>query len=377
MQPPAEHATASAGLTAGTRLPDPTDVIPDHSGAGITGDSFTYEVVVPGDTPFVRFDLRSSDQLADLDLEAVLVDSDGNPVAGFTSATGAADERIDISAPDAGTYKISVSVYSAPQRTVFDLTSYVLSKAGAPLTLTPAVIDARQGVPATVTAAWSGLKPRSSYLGRIIYGDTGYVTTLDVTTGAPALLEAALNLAPPVLSGDPIVGRTLRVTPGQWNVAELSYRYRWQANGADIPDETSAGYTVRGSDQGKVLTVRVTAGAANRTPATADSNPVSVKYTSKTTLAVGKNVLTAAQQQTVTVRVVTPAQSAVPVGTVTILVNGRSVRQLPLPSSANGLLKLTLPKFAVGSYSVRATYISVADTVAGSTSTGRYFVVVR
>lgn len=372
-----EITLTSSGLTAGTRLPDPTGVEKDHSGAGITGDTLSYRVQIPAATPFLRFDLKSTDQLADLDLQAVLVDANGNPIVGYSSATGAADERIDIVGPEAGSYEVTVSVYGAAQPTAFDLTSFVLKKSGEPLSLTPRVIDVRQGVPVAVTAAWSGLKPNSDYLAQIVYGATGLSTMLAVATGAPTLGEAPINLVLPALSGKAVVGATLVVTPGQWNVAGLNYSYRWQADGVDIPNATSASYRVLTSDQGKKIVATVTAGAPDRVSTTALSNSVTVKFSSITSLALGNNVLGAKAHQTVSVRVVTPASITAPVGTVTVTVNGRTVRHVSLPATANGLAKLTLPRFSAGTYSVRASFDPATSAVTGSTSPTRYFLVVH
>ncbi|MBC7518353.1 MAG: S8 family peptidase [Microbacteriaceae bacterium] len=371
---------SSIGLTAGERLPDPSGVEKDHSGGGVSGDVFHYRVRVPAGTPFARFDLKSTDQLVDLDLAATLLDANDNPVAGYNSATGAADERIDIVNPDAGTYEITVSVYSAERRTAFDLNSFVLaSGTGQPLTLTPSVIDAQQGVPATVAASWSGLAPKARYLSRIVFGDTGFATMLSVETGAPVQLPAPSNTALPVISGSPVVGQALSVSSGQWNVPELSYSYQWRANGVDIANATTASYRVVAGDQGKQLTARVTAHAPDRPTASVVSNTLRVKFASKTALAVGKNVLSTGATQTVSVRVLVPAQSSAPTGTVTIIVNGRSVRQQPLNAAASGVIKLTLPRLPEGAYTVRASFEPTnasANAVDGSRSPTRYFLVV-
>ena len=101
------------------------------------------------------------------------LDSAGTPIAAFQSATGSADERVNLLAPDAGKYLIEVSVYTAPASTTFDARTSSVVDGRAPLTLTPPGLSGKQGVPATYTAAWAGLIAYSNYLGLVNYGDTG------------------------------------------------------------------------------------------------------------------------------------------------------------------------------------------------------------
>lgn len=246
-----------------------------HSGVGATGDFFEYYVDVAAGTQFARFDLDSLDDAADLDLIVYQLDASGTPIAGWQSATGSADERVDLASPDAGTYYVLVDLYSAAANTAFDLRTFEVAPGGAPLALAPSVLAGEQGVPVTYTASWSGLKERSSYLGLISYGDTGAFTAITVTTGDAM---APVNTVPPMISGTPKVGKTLTASPGEWDVAGLKFSYQWQANGVDINGAKSASYKVKPKDLGKELTVVVTAKAAGKSPAgTAVSAPVTIK----------------------------------------------------------------------------------------------------
>ena len=173
---------STTGLTVGTLQPDPTKREKNHSGSGTTGDTFSYTVKVPKATQYARFDLDTIDNSADLDLTVTLLDAAGNPVSSWQSASGSADERVNLLAPVAGTYRVEVSVFSAAIPTAFDLRTYSVLNGGATLTLTPPVIAAKQGVAATYTASWAKLKPFSSYLGLVKYGATGVYTAIDVTT---------------------------------------------------------------------------------------------------------------------------------------------------------------------------------------------------
>jgi hypothetical protein len=62
----------------------------------------------------------------------------------------------------------------------------------------------------------------------------------------------------PTVSGVAKVGETLTATPGIWQ-GSPTFAYQWLADGAAIPGATSASYEADGGDEGKVLSVRVTA----------------------------------------------------------------------------------------------------------------------
>lgn len=167
-------ALATSGLSLGEVL----------TGSGVTGDTVEYTVTVPEGAAMARFDLDSLDDTADLDLVVYQLDSAGTPIAVWASATGAADERVDLVAPEAGQYLVLADVYSAAGTVGWDLTVTSVVDGGAELTLDPAVIAGQQGVESTYTASWSGLEPDSSYLGVVTYGDTGAFTVVTVDTGA-------------------------------------------------------------------------------------------------------------------------------------------------------------------------------------------------
>jgi hypothetical protein len=118
----------TTGLTAGTLQPDPTaGGTPGHSGSSAEADTFDYTVAVPAGSKYARFDLDTTDNAADLDLVVYQLDAAGTPIAAFQSATGSADERVNLLAPDAGSYLVEVSVYAAPAPTTFDLRTYAVA----------------------------------------------------------------------------------------------------------------------------------------------------------------------------------------------------------------------------------------------------------
>jgi subtilisin family serine protease len=363
---------ATTGLSAGTLLPDPTGTAPGHSGSGVKNDEVSYDVAVPEGAEFARFDLDSVDDAADLDLAVYRLDAAGDPVAGWQSATGAADERVDLVAPEAGDYQVVVTVFSANPSTAWDLVATSVVPGGAALTLSPPVLAAVQGVPATYTASWSGLAPLTTYLGLVNYGETGEYTAVQVKTGEAPVPNAPVNLSLPVISGTPDVGSRLTATPGEWDVAGLMFSYQWQANGVDVAGATDATYTVTPADQGAVMTVVVTAAADGLASTSATSAGVTVRFASTTSLALNRHVGFSWQAVTATISVKSAAPAPAS-GTVTVTVNGKSV-DVPLTTDKNGRVTYTLPKLKTGVYVVKAVYGGSA-TVAGSRSSSSIVVV--
>ena len=268
---------ATTGLTAGVLQPDPTQAETEHSGSGITGGAFEYEVNVPVGSTFARFDLDSIDDTADLDLTVYLLNAAGEPVTGWQSATGAADERVDLAAPTAGSYLVYVDIYSAATATAFDLTTFAVDPSGEPLLLDPPVIAGVQGEVSTVTASWSDLAPFTSYLAEIGYVGTGASTLLEVVTGAPAGPAAPVNTVLPTIKGKAEVGKKLTATSGKWDTAKLDFSYQWQRDGLDIATATKSKYTAAKADVGAEITVVVTATGTGLAGGTATSAPVTVE----------------------------------------------------------------------------------------------------
>ncbi|MEP6479999.1 MAG: S8 family serine peptidase, partial [Rhodoglobus sp.] len=353
------------GLSAGVLLPDPTGTETEHSGSGITGDGATYTATVAEGAEFARFDLNSTDDTADLDLIVYELDADGNRVAGWQSATSSADERVDLVAPDAATYEILVDVFSAATPTTWDMTVTSVVPGGAPLTLTPAVLPGVQGTPVTYTASWAGLAPFTTYLGLVNYADTGAFTAVQVVTGEVVVPGAPLNTTLPVISGKPDVGKKLTASPGEWDTDGLTFSYQWQADGTDIPGASHSTYKVRSADQGKTITVVVTATKGDLPPGSATSDGVVIRFVSTTKLTVSTHVAFS-WQRVGTKITVTSASGDAPTGTITLTVNKRTF-EVPLVTGADGKVSFTLPKLGSGLYKIQAAY-GGSDEIAGSES---------
>ncbi len=366
----------TTGLSLGTLLEDPTGVEEDHSGSGDnTSPDFEYSASVPEGAVFARFDLDAlDDELenpVDLDLFVYRLNAEGTPVALYQSATGAADERVNIEAPIAGDYLVIADVFDAPDGIVFDLTvTSVVPGTGAALTTTPATLEGVQGVPVGYAASWTGLQPFSTYVGLVYYAETGVYTVVQVATGEGPIPGAPVNLTLPTISGKAEVGKNLKADPGTWDMDGLHFAYQWQADGVDIPGATSKNYKVKPADEGKVITVVVTATKGDLPPGSATSEGVTIKYKSTTSVSLSRTIQFSWQSNTATVKV-DSADDVAPTGNVTISINGRSTT-VPL---VNGVATYQIPRLGSGVYLVKATY-GGDDLNNGSSSSVRVFWVI-
>jgi len=179
-------------------------LVPAQVEAG-TGTSESAPVTVPvtvaADGTHGRFVLDSAVDEADLDLTLLQVVPGAEPRVIGQSATASADEQIDIElAP--GDYQVRVEFFSGDGDLPFTLTSFLVPPAAAAaagdvttldvgpvaptgtFTVDPATLTAGPGETVTMTAAWSGLEYEQTYLGRVVYGDTGVETFVTVAAGA-------------------------------------------------------------------------------------------------------------------------------------------------------------------------------------------------
>ncbi|TQO20480.1 PA domain-containing protein [Rhodoglobus vestalii] len=358
---------ATTGLSAGIFHQDPTGTETEHSGSGVSGDEFTYDVTVPEGTSYARFDLDSIDDTADLDLIVYLLDDAGTPIAGWQSATGAADERVNLVDPVAGSYQVIVSVYSANPATAFDLRTYAVSPGGEPLGLSPEVLPGVQGEAVTYTASWEGLAPFSSYLALVNYGDTGAVTAIEVITQEDVVPGTPVNTVLPSITGKPIVGKKLTANQGEWDVDGLKFSYQWQADGSDVAGADKRKYKVTKADEGKAITVVVTTSKKDLPSATAVSESVLINYSSSVSLSVSRHVAFSWNTVSATIRVATSADDAA-TGTVKVTVDGKKVDTITLGEADNGKVTVKLPKLERGLHQVKTQFTPAGDNVTGSTS---------
>ena len=93
-------------------------------------------------------------------------------------------------------------------------------------------------------------------------GFTSVSATSAATAAVPAPPRMTNTALPTISDTTPAVAQSLTATPGTWTPSDGTYAYQWLADGTPIAGATTAAYTVAAGDQGKVLSVRVTASKA-------------------------------------------------------------------------------------------------------------------
>ncbi|PPF80768.1 serine protease [Subtercola sp. Z020] len=162
-----------------------------HSAVTPLKGTAEFAVTIPEGLTAARFDLTSittAEEGADLDLFVDQLDAKGKVIATYTSATGEANERVDIAAPEAGKYAVRADVFALPTdqpNAAMDLNAYYVTPTGGAGDFTvPASIAGTQGQPVSYTASWLNLDYASKYLGLVSYGDSGVSTFVGVVTEA-------------------------------------------------------------------------------------------------------------------------------------------------------------------------------------------------
>lgn len=165
----------SQGVVQEGTLP-PGEVVLSPTGNASTAVS---RFQVGEDTTLARFDLDAADDGDDFDL--YVVNEAFDAIVG-SSATGAADERVDLIDPQPGNYFVLVGAFSTTdgQPGDYTLTNYAVGTGPAGnLTVDPASIDAALGVTYPVTLTWSGLGP-APYLGWVGYSGSEEPTIVSI-----------------------------------------------------------------------------------------------------------------------------------------------------------------------------------------------------
>ncbi|MEN0130543.1 MAG: GH92 family glycosyl hydrolase [Brevundimonas sp.] len=126
---------------------------------------------------------------------------------------------------------------------------------------------------------------------RVTVSKPGYVT-LTTTSKATANVKGATFTVTklPAITGTAKVGATLKGTQGSYSPTPTTVTYRWLRNGSPIAGATSARYTLTAADNGKVISLRVTASKAGYT---------TVVTTSKATSKVAAGSITVAKRAAV------------------------------------------------------------------------------
>ncbi|QHC59681.1 S8 family serine peptidase [Rathayibacter sp. VKM Ac-2760] len=191
------------GLTEGVLAKDPSSA-DGHSGTLAAGKRFATTIEIPPGTEFARFDLDGLDDEADIDLTVSRLVG-GRPMLAAFSISPSADERVDLVAPQPGSYRVVLDAFDSGADPVatYDLRSFVIPKDGGAgsLSTTPTVIAAEVGQPTHYAVSWTGLTGPAKYLGRIGYADSEFATLLSVDVPAAAAPDPAGTATPSPTEG--------------------------------------------------------------------------------------------------------------------------------------------------------------------------------
>jgi len=172
-------SAAAQGLVAATTeartvVDDPTndfDTDAPNSNQGIQ----VHPLTVQAGTTLARVQLLDefTDGEDDLDLYLYRVGAGGALTLVGTSAGSTSAERIDLTAPAAGDYKLYVHGWQTDGTSAaYTLFRWLVpSTAAGNLAVSSSTSSATVGGTADVTVAWSGLTTGTKYLGRVSYGD--------------------------------------------------------------------------------------------------------------------------------------------------------------------------------------------------------------
>ena len=144
----------------------------------------------------------------------------------------------------------------------------------------------------------------------------------------------------------------------------MSHRYQWLRDGAAVQGATSSTYRLAPSDQGRRMSVRVTAEKSGHQPGTATSTTTArvASATSRVSIRPSRTSVKARQKLKVGVTVTAP--SLKPPGKVDVYYRGKKVRSLRLK---NGKVSATFRPSVKGRFTLKVVYRG-AKGVKSSTS---------
>ncbi len=135
-----------------------------------------YITRVPAETSLARFDLDATNDASDMDLYVYRMNAAGTALVALVgqSATGSADERVDLLDLPAGLYYSVVRNFANARgetQAAFDFTTFTVTPQTTlgGFTAVPDPIDVNAGEPTSFDVTWSGLDAESSYLGWVGY----------------------------------------------------------------------------------------------------------------------------------------------------------------------------------------------------------------
>jgi subtilisin family serine protease len=152
----------SAAVTPGTVADDPTDGTCSLS----SPNARKIDVAVPAGTTYARFQLFDGDVAPGSDLDLCVFN--GTTQVG-ASAGGTSTEQVNLLNPAAGTYTVVVQGWGVVGSTAFELNTWLLGSVAAGNMAVSAPSAATLGQTGSVNVSFTGLAPKTKYLGSVAY----------------------------------------------------------------------------------------------------------------------------------------------------------------------------------------------------------------
>lgn len=270
-----------------------------------------------------------------VDLQSMVDYFVANPVASPDYVQRAVG--VTVSAPDADGYGVGDQVTltfssllmsnDGPRTGTVVVTADGQELGSAPID--PAIVDTtdevgRASVTITIPASTTG-----SLLLTATVPETG--TSVDVT-----LPLALANVEAPVITGQALVGRTLRVSDGTWSVDDPTLSYAWLRDGAVVEGATTNSYRVTSADIGATISAVVTASKDGFGSASATAEGVAIAKVASVTVGYPhKFIVKSGQSVTYTV-IVAGGRGVVPSGTVQVFDGSKVVATITLGADGRG-----------------------------------------
>ncbi len=134
-----------------------------------TGQQLSYNVTVPSGATYARFSLFDVNVKPASDLDLVVY-FNSNVVG--SSGGGSSAEEVNLRNPAAGTYTVVVDGYATANPSTFTLFAWALGSAAAGNMTVSAPASATLNTTSPVNLTFTGLAPRTKYLGSVAYTGT-------------------------------------------------------------------------------------------------------------------------------------------------------------------------------------------------------------
>jgi len=328
-------------------------LVSGHSGS--TADVFYIDFEVPQGATYLRLEADSVNDSADFNITSWSINDSGvnGPVGWGSVVSPAPDEVYEEFDPLPFRYDFFVEAPYDSEFGFVDVRAVIVTADGSPLVVTPSVISGQPGDTTTVDLAWSDLERDSSYFGTVGWESTSARTLLHVDTGPETPQPPApTNLSRPRVVGTALSGSRVTADPGRWDPEDVTLTYQWLLLGAVIEGATGPTLLLDRSFEGSPISVVVTA-TAGGAAAGRESEEVTVKAPTATTLSLDRSIVASGTPVHATVKIEVSTRGDKVGGTTRLYIDGRPSTTLEVTDSND---RVTLPTLARGVHVVKVRF---------------------